>query len=205
MIILGHRWRMARIRSRNLAPCGFLLLRSTLPPIHLVAVIININRLHSIPIVRSLHMLRWRAWVLWTSLLVARGRRVYSARRSTLGRVAVLGLKRDGLFGVAWFLPCVSHAVSFTDKSASQAIIAFRVLFVTLLLSPSTSHASGFGTIAEYPFSSLAIQVCRTAVCTIVPVLSMLIIVFGGSIGVTRRHRVVASIVLAQGISHLLV
>ena len=80
----------------------------------------------------------------------------------------------------------------------------FRVLFITLLLSPSTGHASGFGTIAEYPFSSLAIQVCRAAVCTIVPVLSMLIIVFGGHIGVTRRHRIVASIMLAQGISHLL-
>ena len=128
LIILGHRGRMVWVWSWSFRPCRLLLVRRTLPPINLITIIVNIDWLDSISFVRSLHMLRRRARVFWAGLLISRARWVWSTGRSTWGRrVAIFGLERDGLFGVSWFLPRISHGVSFAHKAPSQAIVTCQI------------------------------------------------------------------------------
>ena len=123
LFVLGHRRRMAWVRSWSFGPRSLLLVRRTLPPVDLITIVINIDWLDSIPFVGSLHMLRRRTWILWARLLVARARWIRSTRRSTGRWVAILRLKRDGLLSVGWFLPRISHRVSLADESPSQAVV----------------------------------------------------------------------------------
>ena len=59
-----------------------------------------------------------------------------------------------------------------------EMIIArtFGVLFIALLLSPSTSHTSSLSAIAENPLPSLSVHILRATIVTIGAVLGMWIL-----------------------------
>lgn len=67
-------------------------------------------------------------------------------------------------FGPAWRFGSVAAAI----ETATLAIVTNRLVFVTLLLTRSTSMATSFGTIAEIALSFLAIRIVRI---TILPIL----------------------------------
>lgn len=138
---------MAWVWSRIFGPCRLLLVRRALPAIDLVTVVVNIDGLDSIPFIRSLHMLRRRARVLWAGLLIARARWIRSTGRSTWWRVTIFGLKRDGLLSISWFLPGISHGISLAHKSTPQAVITYQILvnkrFLDVRLSRWLSLHSG--------------------------------------------------------------
>lgn len=129
-LILGHVWRIAGVWADCLTISRLLCrVRRARPPIHSISLILNTDWLPTVTLIirrTVLHLLRWWSWVLRADFVVT-GRWIWSSIRSSLGRVAILRLKRDWCFGVgtARFLPGATHGVSFTNESTSQAVVAY--------------------------------------------------------------------------------
>ena len=124
-LILGCIRRVAWIRS-----CGFPIwggLPLTVGPfvIILVAILVDKDRLHALPIVRRMHAWThgWRSSIVWTMVWAVTRIAWRPITPHRLWIATVFGLQGNRYFGVRWLLPCVTHGVAFTHKPTPEAIV----------------------------------------------------------------------------------
>lgn len=134
------------------------------------------------------------------ALLVSIRRGIRSRAMDVRRRIAFL-LEGNRRLRIRGFLPSVPDRVTFAHETATEAVVAFGMLFVTFLLAPSAGHAAGFGSVTEYSLSPLPVHLplCRRHIRIVFAI--VMILLFGSHELLPPWQRRLVIIIIALKIS----